>query len=355
MSDRMSPRRGPDAEQVRHLLRREAASHEPDADGILHRVEEARRHRPDPDAGRYPSRTRLGWELPLAWATAAALLVIGVAAVQRLPGEDAVSSPSTVPSSSTLGSASTGAFVAASGSTSATPSGGWRSQGAPSSAATATRTAVTPPAATPPAVTSPVATSSVATVPTGMAGTPVVRLSPASDGTEVRLPRAGDRDWVLVGSRRDGKVVRAKDGSEEIVDVSAHGALASVVPGSWRLSWTGGSPEQDRSGASTWSSVPSGSGHQQVVVRLRSPGTIDVYLGARTPSGTASVTLMAVVTPPAGSASRERSVRTAMPSGGAVASVRVGDAAPGSTVTITLSGGNGGNGGELALSAVVVR
>lgn len=344
--------RQPDPDQVRELLRREADAHRPDVEGILARVEQARTRGPGvPGAFRaVPGGGRPGgWDVPLACAAVAALLVVGVATAQRLPTRDPAGPPAGA--GPTVGGTAVADPVPATAPTaSRTPS---RTSSRPGPAPSGDRSGTAAPSSTRRHL------PSVVTPPTTRApdvAEPVLHLTSVGRGTEVTLPRAGDRDWMIVGARRDGKVIRAKSGTGEIVGVSPEGADATVVPGPLRVAWSGGAPEQDRSGVTTWWSVPSGTARQQIVVRLREPATIDLFVGVGGPGEGPRGTLVAAVSAPGrGPALDGPSATLAVPSsdGAAVVSVRVDDVVPGSTVTLTLSGAR--DGGELAVSAVAVR
>lgn len=111
------------------------------------------------------------------------------------------------------------------------------------------------------------------------------------DRTRVTLPGSGDRDWIAVGARRDGKFVRAKHAGPTLGTVTVSDPGASVLPGPFDVSWTGGLPEQDRQLSTTWQSVtsagrmtltvPAGSDWRSLVLSagtVRATGVVTVRL-----------------------------------------------------------------------------
>jgi len=103
-------------------------------------------------------------------------------------------------------------------------------------------------------------------------------------------------DWLAVGTRSDGVLVRAKRAAAAPVLTLERVPGATVTPSPFRVSWTGGLPEQDRKGASTWSTVPAGSGWTIDVAPSAQPLRVVIYTGSAdlaaslTVSGGASAT-----------------------------------------------------------------
>lgn len=67
---------------------------------------------------------------------------------------------------------------------------------------------------------------------------------------QVVLGPVGHLDWVIVGSRNDGKIVRMKAGTGRLTVGAPSGALPT--PSLTPFLWSGGIPEQDRADNSTW-------------------------------------------------------------------------------------------------------
>jgi len=197
--------------------------------------------------------------------------------------------------------------------------------------------------------------------PTPATAAPVLRVTPQGSGTHVTLPGPGDTDWLVVGSRRDGKTVRAKRGSGAILAVTAEAATPAVAQGPLLVSWLDGTPEQDHVDAATWWTVPAAQGRLRIVVRLDGPTTVVLQLGTAGVPPSARIDLTAAVTAPGTTAPGPGAgaVGAAVPAGASVATVAVPRAAAGSTLTLTLSAATGSagsaSGGVVALSAVSVR
>jgi hypothetical protein len=156
----------------------------------------------------------------------------------------------------------------------------------------------------------------------------------------VSFPRAGDRDWVVLGARRDGVVIRAKRGSGVLTVPTASGAAPVVEAAPVRVSWSGGAPEQDHVDATTWWAVPGGAAWQ-VGARLDGPATVDLVVGTSGAPLTVTATLpgggtSTVTLPASGTAASLVSVRTDGSSG---------------QLSITLRA----DGGRLGLAAVALR
>lgn len=279
MSGRQSRRRGderPPEEWLGDLLRREAERYEPDRARILARMAEGERALAEIKERRgrrrgwlrrafVPQRTgvrqsgglcgQFAW--PVVAAGLAVVTVAGVAGARVVAGDSPVPAPPavTAPGARSLGPALT----------------------LPSETARATATAVPTPTVTP--STSPSArpsTSAAATLwPSVWVG-----VQPVPNGTQASFPRPGDRDWMLIGSRSDGRVVRMKNASRPITGVTASGNGPGIVDGPFRINFTGGIPESAREGNVTWQAVTAVNGRVQVVVPLRPERfTLDLFTG----------------------------------------------------------------------------
>ena len=368
------PASTPTPGQVRDLLLAEALTHRPDADRILARV--ARERGPRPGVASSARARRRGGPRPaslprpplrlglqLASAAAVAGLVVTVAVTQRwtagpdgdgplgtatVAGEHTSQLPSTSTSGAGPSSTRSGTATAASGTT------------APATAlGPATATVATPPAT---GRTAPSGGTSAGGRPTGTgtaggggttSGLPVhVTAIPA--GTAVDLPRPGDRDWLVLGGRNDGRVVRMKAGTGEIGGASMAGEGAAVAPGPLLISWQGGSPEQDHTGAGTWWTVPAGAGRLEVVVRLARPGTVELYVGVDgVPAGAATVAASLPRAAGGGAPAGMLTGSAALPAGSALVSLTATAVDAGQPLTLVLAAP--GTRGTLAVSAVAVR
>ncbi len=113
--------------------------------------------------------------------------------------------------------------------------------GAPSSTTAVPMTRPSSTVTSPPTTARPAATTSTVPGPAVQSG-----LLPQ----QVVLGPVGHLDWVIVGSRNDGKIVRMKAGTGRLTVSAPSGALPSpsLIP----FLWSGGSPEQDRADNSTW-------------------------------------------------------------------------------------------------------
>ena len=378
------PVTAPTPEQVRDLLLAEALTHRPDADRILARV--ARERGPRPGAapssrarrrgGPQPvARSRPGRRLGLQFASAAAVaaLVVTVAVTQRwtagpdgggplgtatVAGEHV--SPASSASTSGPGTATARSGTATAGSGAGEPA---TALGTPTATvATPPATGRTAPTGGPPAGGRPASTGTAGSGTAGSgtaggggpaAGLPV-HVTALPTGTAVDLPRPGDRDWLVLGGRNDGRVVRMKAGTGEIGGASMAGEGAAVASGPLLVSWRGGSPEQDRTGDGTWWTVPAGAGRLEVVVRLARPGTVDLYVGVTgVPEGAATVA--ASLPRPAGGGVPAGMLTgsATLPAGAALVSLTATAVDAGQPLTLVLAAP--GTRGTLAVSAVAVR
>jgi hypothetical protein len=268
-----SPRREDSSEWIGDLLREEALRHEPDLGRITARIAEqgAGGRRDDtaehPGTVRTTRSTKLGvarlrgnvhrpFARPLAAAFGTVLVVATVTATGTLASlwdsearatpilvGDASNSPNTIDD---IDPAHTGASTATSG-TNASEDGK--------------------------------ETTSAAGTP-ALADAVSIAVAPSAWMTRIDLPGDDDRDWIVVGSRNDGKLIRAKRPTRSLgtVDVSGYGP--SIVDGPYQVSWTGGSPEQERSESLTWQSITTVDGRLRITVPLQGDRfTVELYTG----------------------------------------------------------------------------
>lgn len=265
------------------LLHGEANRHEPDRASILRMIEEreaaersaaprrpaGRSERPAPVAG----RRRIAW--PVAAAAVTALTMATVAGARTLvPAPDQTGTAT----ATTTGDHILGPPLSIDTSAPDTPD-----------AAETTAPATGPSSAN---VAAPNATSP------GHPGTPVadavsIRVAPTPDGTRLTLPRGDDRDWILVGSRADGRTIRAKKPTRPLGSVTVSGYGPSIVDGPYRISFTGGAPEQSRDDDHTWQSITAVDGRLRITVPLQGDRfTVDVYAGTIRAAGQVGVQVL---------------------------------------------------------------
>lgn len=131
--------------------------------------------------------------------------------------------------------------------------------------------------------------------PQGVTGDAVsILVRPTGHGTELAVPRdSSDRDWIAVGSRTDGRLVRAKNPSRPLGAISVSGYGASIVHGPYRVSWSGGgTPEQSRDVDTTWQSITAVDGRIRITVPLRGDRfTVDLFAGTVKTTGQVRVSL----------------------------------------------------------------
>jgi hypothetical protein len=371
----------PALERLGGLLRAEASRHRPDRERILalmaerERAESAtpstlsvlderRRGRTPEDArrrgrrlrgdggtrpdgvGRQPSPSgrRVGW--PLVAASFAVLTMATVAGASVLvPDADPVAGPTvstTVAATGhhTLGPAATATqppatLGSAQPTTSATPS-------------PPARTTVSGPTPSPRGSGQPAQ---------GLQDAVTIGVSPTGDGTQLDLPRgAQDLDWIVVGSRQDGALVRAKEAGRPLGTVTVSGEGPSVGPGPYLISWGGGNPEQSRTMDTTWQAVPAATGRLRITVPMQGDRfTVELFAGTVKTTGLVSVSTSGsadTVTSPLQPCGRDACAHhvsvvvdsSRLPGGG-----RSGD------LVIDLGAAWPGGGGGLGLAAVVLH
>lgn len=330
----------PDDAALGALLRAEGERYAPDAVRIRSRI----------DAGlaagaerAVPPRLRLLPPLAVAGAVAATLVGV-VVLVERAPER-------TPPALTTSAAAvSTSAPTSSAPSTSGRPvqspavpspshdSGAPRSSEHPSPTVSVTRP-----------TTSAAPTSASSQAPTGSRTRAVATTVAALPG-RLGLPVAGGevRDWVVVGARNDGKLVRQKNGAgliaaPEVVAGSAEPASAPV-----NVTWSGGIPEQDRTDNGKWWTAPSA----PTVFRVRlgaldRPSKVTLYLGA---TGT-TVQVRASVDGLSGTGTSA----SVSPGAKAAVTIQLDQPAVGHTVTIEVGAGDSSTEGTISLAAVVLR
>jgi hypothetical protein len=273
------------------LLRDEAAQHEPDIDRILTRMSAVQRDeadkRTDPrprtgplpragragaatDTARGRARGRLAWPVAAAGVTVLTVATVAAAHVLTAPADGvATVSPAVPTSSSSLSTAVSIAKPTPSGSPSAAPS---KPTGSAPDTATAGQTQ-----------------AQVTSAPSPLSNAVSITVAPKPFGASLTLP-GGARDWIAVGSRKDGVLVRAKDSARALGTVTVSGYGPSVVDGPYQVSWSGGVPEQDRAGDITWQSITAVDGRLRITVPLKGDRfTVDLYAGTVKTTGRVQV------------------------------------------------------------------
>lgn len=124
------------------------------------------------------------------------------------------------------------------------------------------------------------------TRPAALADAVSITVTPTDWMTKIDLPGDDNRDWIAVGSRSDGKLIRAKRPTRSLGTVVVSGYGPSIVDGPYQVSWTGGAPEQDRSGSLTWQSVTAVDGRIRITVPLHGDRfTVELYTGTVSTTG----------------------------------------------------------------------
>jgi hypothetical protein len=95
-------------------------------------------------------------------------------------------------------------------------------------------------------------------------------------GTPVSLPGQGSRDWVAPGASADGALVRAGLAEESIEFRAAN--TQPGLRGAFRLSWSGGTRQNDRGDANLMLGVRPGGRVEFVIRPLTSPADLVMHL-----------------------------------------------------------------------------
>lgn len=159
---------------------------------------------------------------------------------------------------------------------------------------------------------------------------------------QLLLGPTGHLDWVVVGSRSDGKAVRMKAGTGRLTVGAPSGAVPT--PGLLSILWTGGVPEQSRTDNTTWWTA-SGSTSSFViqVAAADNASEIAFYAG--------SSTSMTVTVAVSGRGTTEKLIQGGYFGSAAKVTVSLTGADRGRDVTITLGAAKG----TVSLGAVTER
>lgn len=285
------------------LLKATAEEHEPDQLRILMTVREGMHQEQE--------RAKRSWLVPFAAAAAVAMIVSAAVVTSSVRGDGerrsgvassgSPSVPATTadrtggPASTASGLSSTAASSggATGGSTAASTGGATAGSTAASTGASATSGTAggTVPGSAPtsPSTGRPTGGQPSPSRPSGSA--PGVLSVQPGYGESVTLPGPTTTDW-LATTRSDLAVVRQKAGLRPLSGPQRFGGpAAAAAPSPFRVSWTGGAPEQSHVDASNWLVVrptaggPAG-GFELVVSRPAAQGSLVIYGGAIGASGT---------------------------------------------------------------------
>ncbi len=248
-------------------------------------------------------RPRWGW----AAAAAAAVLVVAIGLTwaaslggnrqgddSYLVGSAAKATVSVAGAAQNLPVGSTGTAGAAVGSPASTrtvnrggavTAAGTAGTGTPAHASTSVSSDPTTPSGT---------SSAPSTTFTGTAGSVTVGVVSRSQGYSFTLPATGVRDWVVTGSRQDGKPVRLKRATASVTGtpVDAVASSDAVQSGGFSVAWSGGAPEQDRTGDTTWLELSADPAQARITVPVGTEaGEVDLYAGTDGGSGRVSAGL----------------------------------------------------------------
>jgi hypothetical protein len=319
-----------DGDDLRQLLSTYASGHEPDMARIWARLEQQQR-----SGWRRGGRLSLSRPSAIAGLTVAAASIAVAVVMSRPQGGDV----STIVPPSTEGAA--------------TPtSGGSLDQ---PDASTSSSTPSTAPATTAgsdtvevvPAPTSETTVAPAATDTIPSTAVPAVDLSVAELPAELWLSADGYLDWIITGSRRDGKMIRLDD-QDPIITVTEPAAVARSVPGPIDILWTDGQPEEDRDTNSSWWGSPVAANAFEIAVGGAEGSTeIVVYAGG---SGQVTAT---VTVEGHGSQEARFPVSADGSSAAGALTIRLDGDARGRDVSIVLGGG--GYPDSVALGAVTLR
>jgi len=158
----------------------------------------------------------------------------------------------------------------------------------------------------------------------------------------LQLGPTGYLDWVVVGSRSDGKPVRMKAGTGRLTVSAPSGALST--PGLIPILWSGGNPEQDRTDNTRWWTAEASSSSFVVQVAGADDASEIVLYAGSSSSLTVTVTVSSRGT-------SQKTVSAGFFGSAAKITVSLSGADRGKDVTITLGAARG----TVSLGAVTER
>lgn len=319
--------------RVGELLRRQAAQHEPDSVRIRSRVDLDRNV--PAGSGARPVLLRVG--APVGSAVAAAVVAVVAVLGVRIAGDPDRRPPAAASSPATSSPATPGP---------ATPV----PTGSPGSAGTATtRPGPSAPLPSlqplpPPATRSAAPSATGTTASAAPTGAPRLDVQTVLAGHPVVLGNGDGLDWVVPGARPDGTVVRRQHPRAALagptVRLGPDGATG--VPGPFRISWSGGAPEQNHLADTGWLALDPDGGAVDIQVPAGSGRRLTLYVG------TAGADCVVRVS--AGNGGTAVTVPAGTPA--AVVTLSAGSGA--GPLMVTLSGVRRTAGGRVGLAAVVL-
>jgi hypothetical protein len=108
-------------------------------------------------------------------------------------------------------------------------------------------------------------------------------------GSPVDLTRPALTDWLAVGTRQDGKQVRAKAPANDPVLTVDQPDSATSTTGPFAVSWNDGLPEQNHDAATRWLKVNGTTGPEVIVAAADRPRTVVLHAGLQDLQGTLTV------------------------------------------------------------------
>ena len=258
------------------------------------------------------------------------------------PGPDGGGSSSTT--SPAGGGTTTGGTVAAPSGAGAGAGGGGGggAGGGGNSPTTAAPAATAPVTARPTSTSAAPSTTARATTTTREAMVAGPAIQAALLPNQVVLGPTGHLDWVIVGSRNDGKIVRMKAGTGRLSVTAPTGAAATKAP--IPFLWSGGVPEQDRTVNTLWWTANGVSSSFVVQVSgTDNASEVVLYTG-----GSRSVTITVAV---AGRGTSQKVLPAGLFGSAGKVTIALTGADKGHDVTITV----GASGGVVSLGAVTER
>jgi hypothetical protein len=171
----------------------------------------------------------------------------------------------------------------------------------------------------------------------------------AEPGQQVSLP-GNTVDWIATGSDSGNQTIRNADGDQLISGPHDTGNPTSTTTSSpFTVSWTGGMPQQNHPGSTTWRTVTGPVDGPETGLILRVPAgkrqaTLVLYVGADGANGQLQTQL---------GADKVRITRLkAVNGGGYVVRIRFHTEGPDDELTVKLLGGSGGS---ISLAAATLR
>ena len=327
------------------LLRREAARHEPDRERIRARMADPGNDRAE--ARRFAGKS-ISRAVAMSAAAAAAVAVFAVAGALATGAVNHHKKPSLVgaasPRPSTSSSAPTQGGI------------GLTLPGASSLSALASQTQAAPQSSAAPDSATAAGSSAPPSTPTRAPANATVTVSvqPVATGRQLSFSGTGPaQDWVVVGSRQDGRQIRLKSPKVALGTPTSAGTVSPrVAAGPYVVSWANGVPEEDHTGATSWWTVTADGGD----LRVQAPATtatrtVLLYLGVAGADGTVRAALQSAGT--TGQAAITAGAGSTVTA--AIVTITYSAASADDTLVIDLTGTTRVTGGLLGLNAIELR